>query len=131
MTDDNFQTKIEEPSWASIKTENDGARLARWYREHIELSHVIEERVKAQRAGMGELVDHSWMRRACGKIANLRITARRIEERMHELGIMPPYPPTDPRKREITRLNERCRSLKNLLAEHGIAIPTFGEAKPA
>ncbi len=114
---------IDEPTRDEIDNETDEETLAEWYRDHTELQECIFEFVRTRREGMADLCDPNWLRKSSDKVAHLRIATRRIERRMIALGYRPPYHPTDPRVKEISRLGDQNRRLKALLRSNNIEIP--------
>lgn len=97
---------------------SDEAALARWYTGMHELHEQLRAKVEAQR--FCENFDKAWLDRVSGKIGWLRVGMRKVEARMIGLGFAVPYPPIDPRVREIRNLAKSVQRLKALLREHGI-----------
>jgi len=52
------------------------------------------------------------LKRMAGKLGFMHFAMKTVERRLLELGETPDYPPTDPRKMEITRLQERIEELE-------------------
>lgn len=93
----------------------DEAQLAAWFTAvNDKIDHI-----GAFCAGYREAdyVDEDWRRRAGGKLGYLRLTLRWIERRMLSLDMSPPWPPTDPRVREVRNLERQNKTLKGELAE--------------
>lgn len=97
---------------------SDEAALGRWFTGMHELYEQLRAKVEAQK--FCETADKAWLDRVGGKIAWLRVGMRKVEARMIELGFAVPYPPIDPRVREIRHLTKSVQRLKALLREHGI-----------
>lgn len=94
---------------------SDEAQLAGWFGLIYAKIDEIECFISGYRdAGRG---DEDWKRRAGGKLGYLRLAKRWVERRLLELGIPPPYPPTDPRTREIRRMERQIADLKRELAD--------------
>ncbi len=66
--------------------------------------------------------DEEWTRRAGGAMAFTKMGLTWVERRLLELGETPPYPPTDPRAREVRAMETKIKELRSLLKENGIKI---------
>ena len=112
LTDDFRELNLSKEIVGAV---TDEATLADWYTalgdKHLEVSSFARG---YQEAGVE---DDDYYRRTGGVLAFCKIAMKWIENRMLSLGQRPPYPPTDPRTREIQRLTEK---VKKLSAQAGI-----------
>ncbi|MEO5586084.1 MAG: hypothetical protein ABIQ81_00155 [Novosphingobium sp.] len=68
--------------------------------------------------------DPDWLRRTGGYLSHLTKVKRWTGDRLIELGLTPPWPPSDPRVRENRLLEARVRKLTAALRAANVAIPS-------
>lgn len=112
-----------------IEACTDEAQLAAWYINTEELICRIRDDVEAFR--FVGTADPDWLRRSGGKLSRLRTALRWVERHMVMLGMYVPYPPTDPRKRQLRELEEVVRKLRNALKQQGVAVLDVREGEGA
>lgn len=111
----------EEINIDDVQGCSDKDTLAHWFRSMMETGDRVRAHIEARR--LADLAPDHWLERASAKVAYLRIGMKRVEERMLTLGLMVPYPPSDPRTRQAQKLEDKNRKLRALLKQHGIEIP--------
>jgi hypothetical protein len=98
-----------------IQACDDVAVLAAWYvnsdRRELHLKTFIE----AWRTA--DIDDPDWTKRTAGALAFCSIGKKWIERRILTLGGEVPYPPTDPRARQLRILNDRVVELLKRIDE--------------
>ena len=107
---------------ADVAACTDEVTLAGWFTSCRAKAAEISEFITAFRHAQLERGD--WYERAASKVAFLQIMSRVIETRMLDLGMRVPYPPADPRCRQLRVLERKLQKLKQLLAKNGIDLPT-------
>jgi hypothetical protein len=113
---DDFSKSSEvDLSRAEIEIETNEATLAGWYILTLDTADRISVQLKAFIEA--ETATDEWRHRAGAMLARCKLAMRWIERRMLTLGFMPPYPPNDPRARDITRLTEEKRKLERKVFE--------------
>lgn len=101
-----------------IKECSDEATLLRWYTGMGEIYDHIKAHLSERRDA--DIGTDDYYDATAGKLAFLKIGQRHVERRMLELGFCVPYPPHDPRTKQIRLLEEKLKKLKNLLKANGI-----------
>lgn len=106
----------------------DGALLAAWF---LAVGDKLDE-IRAFADGYREVEygDDDWRKRAGGKLGYLKLMARWIERRILNLGLEPPYHPTDPRARYIRNLERKLARLETELEATRagkVALPAAAE----
>lgn len=104
-----------------IESCRDAAQLAQWFSETVEQIEGLRIDIEAFRYA-GTARDDS-LYRAGGLLAHLGRTRRWLERRMLQCGFPIPWPPTDPRLREIKNLQARCETLRKALRDAGVEVP--------
>lgn len=102
---------------ATIAACGDLDQLAGWFVELERKAVHIKAFIDA--FNDADIDDEDWFRRAAGALAFANIHRRHVERRILLLGATPPYPPTDPRAREMRSLREKVQRLEAALAAKG------------
>lgn len=93
-----------------VETCADVPTLLDWFERLNESNLQTTEFLHAYRDA--QVDDEDWFRRTGGRLAYVRIAARWVERRLLTLGAKVPYPPTDPRTRQLRILDDKICKLK-------------------
>jgi hypothetical protein len=101
-----------------IKACDDVNTLHDWF--ELQNSEAVAIKCFIQALDEADIDDESWFRRAGGALAFRMINVKWLERKIISLGETPRYWPSDPRAKELARLNEQVRSLKKrvVMLEH-------------
>lgn len=98
-----------------VVAEADEQTLLHWFAE-IDKA-IVQMRAFLESYREAEIDDTPYYRRTAGALAFAKISSKWIERRLLGMGITPPYPPEDPRGRQLRFLADRVEKLKNRVAE--------------
>lgn len=111
VEDDVGLKEVVDINRSQIEAEEDEQELRGWYLAMVDAADVVSTQLAAYREA-GTATD-DWLHRAGALLARAKLSLRWVERRMLYLKYRVPYPPNDPRTKEIGRLAEENRKLKN------------------
>jgi len=100
---------------SEIESETSEQVLVGWFLLALDTADVISVQLDAfTEAGTAK---DEWKYRAGAMLARCKLAMRWIDRRLLSLGFVTPYPPNDPRSKEITRLLAENRKLERRIFE--------------